>query len=191
MEFIFSQTAPVVCLPCKQTDSLCRLYHALKELQRCISSKKFLKTSTRPFFTVQAEFSFSFDPTYAFNNSVSTTYPFNNSVFTTYPYIKSVATTLPFSAFRQVSTDKKKKDQKQHLKILPLVLKPFISSLLTAIPILPLTSTRQSQHAPYLETYLHNKSFSSHSLAPKILENHVQGSLVCMKCKSCSLRRNQ
>ena len=48
-----------------------------------------------------------------------------------------------------------------------------------------------SQHAPYLETYLHNKSFSPHSLAPKILEDHVQGSLVCMKCKSCSLRRNQ
>lgn len=95
----------------------------------------------------------SVSTTYAFNNSVSTTYPFNNSVFTTYPYIKSVSTTLPFSAFRQVSTDKKKKDQKQHLKILPLVLKPFISSLLTAIPILPLTSTRQSQHAPSAETY--------------------------------------
>ena len=89
----------------------------------------------------------SVSTTYAFNNSVSTTYPFNNSVFTTYPYIKSVATTLPFSAIRQVSTDKKKKDQKQHLKILLLVLKPFISSLLTAIPILPLTSTRQSQRA--------------------------------------------
>ena len=31
--------------------------------------------------------------------------------------------------------------------MLPLVLKPFISSLLTAIPILPLTSTRLSPHA--------------------------------------------
>ena len=89
----------------------------------------------------------SVSTTIPFNHSVSTTYPFNNSVFTTYPYIKSVATTLPFSAFRQVSTDKKKKDQKQHSKILPLVLKPFISSLLTAIPILPLTSTPQSPHA--------------------------------------------
>ena len=88
----------------------------------------------------------SVSTTHPFNNSVSTTYPFNNSVFTTYPYIKSVATTLLFSVIRQVSTDKKKKDQKQHSKILPLVLKPFISSLLTAIPILPLTSTRQSQH---------------------------------------------
>ena len=95
----------------------------------------------------------SVSTTYAFNHSVSTTSPFNNSVFTTYPYIKSVATTLPFSIFRQVSTDKKKKDQKQHSKMLPLVLKPFISSLLTAIPILPLTSTRQSQHAPTTRTY--------------------------------------
>lgn len=73
-------------------------------------------------------------------------------MFTTYPYIKSVATTLPFSAFRQVSTDKKKKDQKQHSKILPLVLKPFISSLLTAIPILPLTSKLPSPHASCFQT---------------------------------------
>ena len=34
----------------------------------------------------------------------------------------------------------KKKDQKQHSKILHLVLNPYISSLLTAIPILLLTS---------------------------------------------------
>lgn len=85
------------------------------------------------------------------NHSVSTTYPFNNSVFTTYPYIKSVATTLPFSIFRQVSTDKKKKDQKQHSKILPLVLKPFISSLLTAITILPLTSTLPFPHGSIVQ----------------------------------------
>lgn len=95
----------------------------------------------------------SVSTTYAFNHSVSTTYPFNNSVFTTYPYIKSVATTLPFSAIRQVSPNKKKKDQKQHSKMLPLVLKPFISSFLTAIPILPLTSTRLSQHGSYDKTY--------------------------------------
>ena len=61
MEFIFSQTAPVVCLPCKQTDFITRIIALFRVLLYRVSSKKLLKIENRRTNQLEPEFSFSFD----------------------------------------------------------------------------------------------------------------------------------
>lgn len=61
MELTFSQTAPVVCLPCEQTDAIVRFYHVFLCFPRRFHRISSSKSSHRLFFTSQVEFSFSFD----------------------------------------------------------------------------------------------------------------------------------
>ena len=90
------------------------------------------------------------------------------------------------SSNRHISTNQKQKDQQQHFKILPSVLKPFISSLLTAIPILPSTSTRLSPHAPSLGTYPHCTFFPYGIHSAQTQPNPSQGLSAYMRYKlSC------
>ena len=62
VEFIFSQTAPVVCLPCKQTDFITRIIALFRVLLYRVSSKKLLKIENTRSNQLEPEFSFSFDP---------------------------------------------------------------------------------------------------------------------------------
>jgi putative transcriptional regulator len=61
VEFIFSQTAPVVCLPCKQTDFTKRIIALFRVLLYRVSSKKWLKIENTKSNQLEQEFSFSFD----------------------------------------------------------------------------------------------------------------------------------
>ena len=61
VEFIFSQTAPVVCLPCKQTDFITRIIALFRVLLYRVSSKKLLKIENTRSNQLEPEFSFSFD----------------------------------------------------------------------------------------------------------------------------------
>ena len=61
VEFIFSQTAPVVCLPCKQTDFITRIIALFRVLLYRVSSKKLLKIENTRSNHSKLEFSFSFD----------------------------------------------------------------------------------------------------------------------------------
>jgi len=61
VEFIFTQTAPAVCLPCKQTDFTQWIIARLRGILYRLPQKNLLKTeNTRSSFTV-VEFTFSFD----------------------------------------------------------------------------------------------------------------------------------
>ena len=68
VEFIFSQTAPVVCLPCKQTDFLKRIIALFKVLLYRVDSKKLLKIENTRSNQFELEFSFSFDQSILINN---------------------------------------------------------------------------------------------------------------------------
>ena len=61
VEFIFSQTAPAVCLPCKQTDFITRIIALFKVLLYSLSSKKLLKSKNTRSNQYELEFTFSFD----------------------------------------------------------------------------------------------------------------------------------
>ena len=61
VEFIFSQTAPVVCLPCKQTDFITRIIALFRVLLYRVSSKKLFKIENTRSNQFELEFSFSFD----------------------------------------------------------------------------------------------------------------------------------
>ena len=61
LEYIFSQTAPVVCLPCKQTDFIARIIALFRVLLYRVSSKKLLKIENTKSNQLEPEFSFSFD----------------------------------------------------------------------------------------------------------------------------------
>ena len=64
VEFIFSQSAPAVCLPCRQTDDVCRLYHDFSGTCRGLSLKKCVKLALTAFWRTESEVSFSFDQFY-------------------------------------------------------------------------------------------------------------------------------
>ena len=61
VEFIFSQTAPAVCLPCKQTDFTKRIIALFRVLLYRLSSKKLLKIENTSSNQFELEFTFSFD----------------------------------------------------------------------------------------------------------------------------------
>ena len=67
VEFIFSQTAPAVCLPCKQTDFTNRIIALFRVLLYRVTSKKLLKIENTRSNHFELEFTFSFDP-YNYNN---------------------------------------------------------------------------------------------------------------------------
>ena len=62
VEFIFSQTAPAVCLPCKQTDFTKRIIALFRVLLYMLSSKNLLKIENTSSNQFELEFTFSFDP---------------------------------------------------------------------------------------------------------------------------------
>ena len=62
VEFIFSQTAPAVCLPCKQTDFTNRIIALFRVLLYRVTSKKLLKIENTRSNHFELEFTFSFDP---------------------------------------------------------------------------------------------------------------------------------
>ena len=64
VEFIFSQSAPAICLPCRQTDDVCRLYHVFSGTCRGLSLKKCVKLALTAFWRTESEVSFSFDQFY-------------------------------------------------------------------------------------------------------------------------------
>jgi hypothetical protein len=64
VEFIFSQSAPAICLPCRQTDDVCRLYHDFSGTCRGLSLKKCVKLALTAFWRTESEVSFSFDQFY-------------------------------------------------------------------------------------------------------------------------------
>ena len=55
VEFIFSQSAPAVCLPCRQTDDVCRLYHDFSGTCRGLSLKKCVKLALTAFWRTESE----------------------------------------------------------------------------------------------------------------------------------------
>ena len=61
VEFIFSQTAPAVCLPCKQTDFTNRIIALFRVLLYRVTSKKLLKIENTRSNHFELEFTFSFD----------------------------------------------------------------------------------------------------------------------------------
>lgn len=61
MEFIFSQTAPAVCLLCKQTDFTKRIIALFRVLLYRVIQKKLLKIQNTRLNQLELEFSFSFD----------------------------------------------------------------------------------------------------------------------------------
>ena len=61
VEFIFSQTAPAVCLPCKQTDFTNRIIALFRVLLYRVTSKKLLKIENMGSNHFELEFTFSFD----------------------------------------------------------------------------------------------------------------------------------
>ena len=61
MEFSFSQVAPAVCLPCRQTDLTARFYHVFSFFPRRFSRISSSKPPHKPLFTDRVEFSFSLD----------------------------------------------------------------------------------------------------------------------------------
>ena len=72
VEFIFSQTAPAVCLPCKQTDFTKRIIALFRVLLYRVSSKKLLKIENTRSNQFELEFSFSFDHQFDHVNSKRT-----------------------------------------------------------------------------------------------------------------------
>ena len=67
MEFIFSQTAPAVCLLCKQTDFTKRIIALFRVLLYRVIYKKLLKIENTRSNQLELEFSFSFDPIFPIN----------------------------------------------------------------------------------------------------------------------------
>lgn len=67
MEFIFAQTAPAVCLLCKQTDFTKRIIALFKAFLYRLDYKKLLKIKNMWSNLIKLELSFSFDPS---NNDV-------------------------------------------------------------------------------------------------------------------------
>ena len=65
MEFIFSQTAPAVCLLCKQTDFTKRIIALFRVLLYRVIYKKLLKIENTRSNQLELEFSFSFDQRFA------------------------------------------------------------------------------------------------------------------------------
>ena len=63
VEFIFAQTAPAVCLPCKQTAFTKRIIAPFRVLLYRVPSKKLLKLENTRSNQFELEFSFSFDRT--------------------------------------------------------------------------------------------------------------------------------
>ena len=61
VEIIFSQTAPAVCLPCKQTDFTNRIIALFRVLLYRVTSKKLLKIENTRSNHFELEFTFSFD----------------------------------------------------------------------------------------------------------------------------------
>ena len=61
VEFIFSQTAPAVCLPYKQTDFTNRIIALFRVLLYRVTSKKLLKIENTRSNHFELEFTFSFD----------------------------------------------------------------------------------------------------------------------------------
>ena len=61
VEFTFSQSAPAVCLPCRQPDDLCRLYHVFRDIICRFHHQGSLKTSFGTFLEAAPDFTFSFD----------------------------------------------------------------------------------------------------------------------------------
>ena len=55
VEFIFSQSAPAICLPCRQTDDVCRLYHDFSGTCRGLSLKKCVKLALTAFWRTESE----------------------------------------------------------------------------------------------------------------------------------------
>ena len=55
VEFIFSQSAPAVCLLCRQTDDVCRLYHDFSGTCRGLSLKKCVKLALTAFWRTESE----------------------------------------------------------------------------------------------------------------------------------------
>ena len=70
MEFTFSQSAPAVCLPCRQPDDLCRLYHVFRDIICRFHHQGSLKTSFGTFLEAAPDFTFSFDSSVADVRSV-------------------------------------------------------------------------------------------------------------------------
>ena len=68
MEFIFAQTAPAVCLPCKQTDFTKRIIALFKVLLYRVTQKKLLKIENTSLNHLKPEFTFSFDPESSIRN---------------------------------------------------------------------------------------------------------------------------
>jgi len=62
VEFIFSQTAPAVCLLCKQTDFTKRIIALFRVLLYRVSHKKLLEIKNTKPNQLKLEFSFSFNP---------------------------------------------------------------------------------------------------------------------------------
>ncbi|MBQ8663539.1 MAG: hypothetical protein IJ471_06755, partial [Eubacterium sp.] len=61
MEFIISQTAPAVCLPCKQTDFTERIIARFEDVLYRLPQKKLLKIENTRSIYLKLEFSFSFN----------------------------------------------------------------------------------------------------------------------------------
>lgn len=61
VEFIFSQTAPAVCLPCRQTDFTKRIIALFRILLYRLFSKILLKIENTGSNQLELEFTFSFD----------------------------------------------------------------------------------------------------------------------------------